>query len=82
MKLKAWMIEDIANSAYKHGEAYRLGNIYRNVGRYAFKHPSHCLPDWVMVLDIETHAKLERLYKRSFRAGLNNRDMIVSNFYN
>lgn len=70
--LKSFLIEDVARSAYRHGQGYRDANIYRSTGRYHFKHPEAVgLPDWVLMLSIEDHAFLAALYKKAFRSGLN-----------
>jgi len=64
----------IAESAYKHGVAYRDGRIHRNTGRYIFKNPHVLgLPHWVADLPYGTHAYLERLYVHCFRTGFNSK---------
>jgi hypothetical protein len=71
MILKSWMIESVAESAFSHGQGYAKSNIYRHVGRYAFKRPEALgLPDWVLGLDLETHKWLADLYRHAFRQGL------------
>lgn len=69
--MKAWLITEVANQAYRTGQGYRDGRIYRSEGRYRFKQMPYILPNWVVQLDIETHRWLEALAKHAFRAGLN-----------
>ncbi len=68
--MKAWLIQDIARSAFRHGQGYAQGNIYRSTGRYLFKCPEACLPDWVVQLPLEDHEFLCKLYRHAFRQGL------------
>ena len=69
--LKTWVISDIMHSAYRHGQGYATGKIYRHVGKFNFKHPEVTgLPDWVVYLDIDTHKYLSDIYKHAFRQGL------------
>lgn len=69
--MKTWIVEMIAQSAYRHGQGYAKSNIYRNVGKFAFKNPEAIgLPDWVVGIDIETHQWLANLYRHASRQGL------------
>jgi hypothetical protein len=69
--MRPYEIQMIAESAYRHGQGYATGMIYRNVGRFAFKYPeARGLPDWVCQLDIEAHQFLANLYRHAFRQGL------------
>jgi hypothetical protein len=71
MKLRAFEIEMIADSGFRHGQGYAEGRIYRSTGRFAFRCPEALgLPDWVIQLDIETHKFLVSVYRHAFRAGL------------
>ena len=64
-------IMSIAESAYRHGQAYRDGKIMRSATRYYFRHPAWVgLPDYVINLPYEDHKFLESLYTHAFRAGL------------
>lgn len=69
--MKQWMIIDIAEQAFRHGQGYAKSNIYRSTGRYTFKNPEAIgLPNWVIQLDFDTHKWLADLYKHAFRQGL------------
>lgn len=69
--MKTWEIIAIAESAYRHGQGYAQGRIYRTTGRYTFKNPEAIgLPDYVIQLPFNDHEFLARLYRHAFRAGL------------
>lgn len=69
--MRPYEVAMIAESAYRHGQGYAQGMIYRSTGRYAFKRPESLgLPDWVIQLDYETHKWLADLYRHAFRQGL------------
>lgn len=76
--IKQWEIEMILHSAYRHGKAYRDGNIYRSCGKWCFKRPEVTgLPHYVIDLSIEDHQFLSNIYRHAFRCGLNSkRDMV------
>lgn len=61
----------VAESAFRHGQAYAQGQIYRSVGRTAFKRPDWIgLPDYVVQLPYEDHVLLAKVYRHAFRQGL------------
>lgn len=69
--LKTWIISDIMHTAYRHGQAYANGQIYRSTGQWHFKCPEATgLPNWVVQLDIDTHQFLSDVYRHAFRQGL------------
>ena len=65
------LIELIANEAYRHGEGYKEGMIYRSVGRYTFKNPVSRTGYNIHELDFEVHEFLAKVYQHAFRQGLN-----------
>jgi hypothetical protein len=69
--MKHFIVEMIAESAFRHGQGYSEGRIYRNTGKYIFKNPHVLgLPDYVLQMPIEDHSFLEKVYKHAFRQGL------------
>ena len=70
--MKTWIITEIAQSAFRHGQGYAQGQIYRSSTRLHFKKPSWTgLPDFVVHMAIEDHKFLEKVYIHAFRQGLN-----------
>ena len=69
--MKPYEVIMIAESAFRHGQAYANNQIYRSTGKYIFKCPESVgLPDYVIRMTIEDHAFLEKVYRHSFRQGL------------
>lgn len=69
--MRTWIIQDIAEQAYRHGQGYAKSNVYRNVGRFSFKHPEAIgLPDYVIRMSLEDHQFLANVYRHAFRQGL------------
>lgn len=69
--MKTWIISEVMHSAYRHGQAYTKGQIYRSTGRWNFKCPEATgLPDFVVRMSIEDHQFLSDVYRHAFRQGL------------
>lgn len=69
--MRTWEIISVANTAYRHGQAYAKGLIYRSTGKYRFKMPEVSgLPDYVVHMPFEDHLFLAKVYRHAFRAGL------------
>lgn len=72
--IKQGEIKLILHSAYRHGQAYRDGKIYRSCGKWVFKNPEVAgLPPYVVDLSIDDHQFLSDIYRHAFRCGLNSK---------
>jgi hypothetical protein len=67
--LLVW-INIISKEAYRHGQGYGKCNIYRNVGKFIYKHPECCCGYDIHKLPLDDHEFLARLYRHSFRQGM------------
>lgn len=68
--MKPYEVKMIADSAFRHGQAYAQNKILRSSNKYMFKNPQFALPEYVVRMNMDDHIFLEKVYKHAFRAGL------------